>query len=360
MRAARRIVLEEALLGAGFLTAAWYLYCLVGIWALLDYLEEGLLKAYITGPGIHLEILVSGLGFGAVLALVNRFSDSPWLRRRPFGQIILLKSVFYLAALLVLAVLVNLLFLAFVFSWAELRELQEAMTPRLMMGLALFQTASILAANFLLEVRRKVGPGNLWALMSGRYHKPRDEERIFLFLDLKGSTSITEELGHARYSQFIRSCFHDLTEFVLLFGGQIYQYVGDEVVLSWPSRSPSAERFSLETFFAFQHRLSERRSWYVDQFGVHPEFRAGIADGKVTVTEVGDIKREIAFHGDALNTAARLLELCREMERPVLVSGPIQKAIAAEPDLTTHPQGEFTLRGKAEPVPVFGVEWSVA
>lgn len=360
MRASRRIFLEETGLGAGFLTAAWYFYGLVGTWAFLDYFEEGLFKTYITGPGIHLEMLVSGLGFGVGLAVVNHFSDSSWLRRRPFGQIVLLKSAIYLVVLLVLVAVVNLLLLAFVFSWDELRELQSVMTPRLILGLALFQTTNILAANFLLEVRRKMGPGNLWALVSGRYHKPREEQRVFLFLDLKGSTTIAESLGNVRYSRFIRDCFHDLTESVLRYGGQIYQYVGDEVVLSWPSRIPSSERLSLETCFSFQRRLSEKGEWYLQRYGVRPEFRGGIAHGRVTVTEVGDIKREIAFHGDALNTAARLVELCREVERPVLVSAPIHEAIAGEPDLSSVLQGEFTLRGRAEPVSVFGVEWLAA
>jgi len=360
MRASRRIFLADAILGAGFLTGAWYLYCLAGTWAFLDYFQEGLFKAYVTGPGIHLEMLVSGLGFGVVLAVVNHFSDSPWLRRRSLGQIILLKSGFYFGVLLILVVLVHLLFLAFVFSWSELRDLQSIMTPRLLLGLALFQVTSILAANFLLEVRRKMGPGNLWALVSGRYHKPRDEQRVFLFLDLKGSTAIAESLGHARYSQFIRDCFHDFTESVLRYGGQIYQYVGDEVVLSWPSRISSSERLSLETFFSFRKKLVDKKEWYRERYGIEPEFRGGIAHGKVTVTEVGDIKREIAFHGDALNTAARLLELCREVERPILVSAPIQTAIAGEPDLSTVLQGEFTLRGKSEPMPVFAVEWSAA
>lgn len=360
MKAARRMVLKEAYLGAGFLTAAWYLYYLTAVWGLMDYFQQGPYKAFVEGPGIHVEMIISGMVFGVVLALVNHLSESPKMRQRPFGQIILWKSGLFMISLVVVVALVQVALLLFVMSWAELREIQGLTTPRLLFGLGLYLALSILATNFLLEVRRKVGPGNLWALVTGRYHRPRDENRVFLFLDLKGSTAIAERLGHARYSQFIRHCFHDLTEFVLLFGAQIYQYVGDEVVLTWPSRSLETGKQSLETFFAYQSRLSERKEWYLSEFGVQPEFRAGVEEGRVTVTEVGDIKREIAFHGDALNTAARLLELCREFERPVLVSGRIRESIAEEPGLSTELQGEITLRGKTEPVSVYGVEWSPA
>ena len=80
----------------------------------------------------------------------------------------------------------------------------------------------------------------------------------------------------------------------------------------------------------------------------------------VTATEVGDIKREVAFHGDALNTAARLLELCREQERPVLISGRIREASEEEPALTTEWRGEIELREKSQPVSVVGVERAAA
>jgi adenylate cyclase len=356
MRALRRIVLEEAAIGTVFLIGAWYVYYLLAVFGLRDYLEDGLLKDYVTGPAIHVEILVSSLGIGILMAVANYLTEVPSVRHRPFGQIILLKSGLYLGGLLLLIGLVHLIFLLFLFSTEEIGALWASMSPRLLISLAGMLVMSFLALTFLLEVRRKVGPGNLWALLAGRYHRPRDEERVFLFLDLKGSTGIAESLGHSRYSQFIRHCYHDLTEFVSEFHAQIYQFVGDEVVLTWPVVKGDAERRSLETFFAFRRRLKDRQSWYQEEFGVAPEFRGGVEGGTVTATEVGDIKREIAFHGDPLNTAARLLEACREYDRPVLVSGRIRETVAAEPGISTDLQGELILRGKTEPVAVYGVQ----
>ena len=356
MKALRRIVLEEAIIGVIFLTVAWYVYYITAVWGMLDHMEDGALKTYATGPGIHVEMLVSAVGLGVLLAVVNHLAEVPAFRRKSVGHIILLKGVFYLASLSLLILVIHGVFLLFFFTWEEIQGLWGAMSPRLLTSLGVFLILSSLGLAFLMEVRRKVGPGNLGALLIGRYHRPREEDRLFLFLDLKGSTAIAERLGHSRYSQFIRQCYHDLTEFVLLFQAQIYQFVGDEVVLTWPQNRGKAGRKSLDTFFAFQERLAEKQDWYQDEFGVAPEFRGGVEEGFVTATEVGDIKREIAFHGDALNTAARLLELCREYDTAVLVSGRIRESIATEPGLFTQLQGEINLRGKTEPVTVYGVE----
>jgi len=355
MKVHRRILLQEAAMSAGLFTAAWYLYYLMGVGSMADYVEAGPFLDYISSPAIHIEMLVSGLMLSVILVVVSHITEGTSLRLRPFGQIILLKSALYLLGLTMVAVAVNLVFLGFVYSWSELRAIWGIMSPRLVAGLAGWMIFSILVVNFIMEVRRKVGPGKLWALLTGRYHQPREENRVFLFLDLKGSTSITESLGHARYSQFLRQIYHDLTEIVLLHDAEIYQYVGDEVVLTWPARAPGSGARSLHAFFAFRQKLQRKEAWYRGTFGAVPEFRAGIECGEVTATEVGDIKRDIAFHGDPLNTAARLLELCSEYGQPVLVSGRIRDAITSDGSLVTEPRGELTLRGQGRPVRVYGV-----
>lgn len=360
MRALRRIVLEEAVIGVLFLIGAWYTYYFVAVWGFLDYAQDSALREYVTGPGVHIEIIILSVGLGVLMAFINHLAEVPALRHKPVGQIVLIKGVLYLLSFLTIVVLTHMAFLLFVYSWEEIRELHSLLSARLLTSLILFLILSLMGLAFILEVRRKVGPGNLTALLTGRYHRPREENRVFLFLDLKGSTTIAERLGHTRYSQFIRHCFHDLTDSVLSFHAQVYQFVGDEVVLTWPQVRGRVGRKSLDTFFAFKERLQERRSWYLEEFGVAPEFRGGVEEGSVTATEVGDIKREIAFHGDALNTAARLLELCGEYDAAVLVSGRIHEQIAQEPGLNTLPQGEITLRGKTEPVAVYGVESAMA
>src|SRR5205085_6118954 len=86
-----------------------------------------------------------------------------------------------------------------------------------------------------LEVIDKYGPGMFWSMLSGKYHNPKIENRIFIFLDINESTTIAEDLGHEKYFRMLRDFFNDITIPVLANDGHIYQYVGDEVLVSWPN-----------------------------------------------------------------------------------------------------------------------------
>ena len=61
MRAIRRIVIDEAIIGAVFLLGVWYVYYLLAVWGLMDYFGEGVLREYVTGPAIHVEIIFASV-----------------------------------------------------------------------------------------------------------------------------------------------------------------------------------------------------------------------------------------------------------------------------------------------------------
>ena len=88
---------------------------------------------------------------------------------------------------------------------------------------------------------RKLGPGILFQYLTGKYFKPREEERIFMFMDLKSSTAIAEKAGHIMYSKLIQDCYQELTTPVKDNKGEIYQYVGDEVVICWKTKKRIGE-----------------------------------------------------------------------------------------------------------------------
>jgi adenylate cyclase len=209
----------------------------------------------------------------------------------------------------------------------------------------------------MLEIERILGPGNMWRLFMGRYRRPQEEQRVFLLMDLKGSTAIAEELGHHRYSELLQECYRDLSRVVMRHEAAIYQYVGDEVVLSWLNMENGMQkRESIHTFFDYQMTLQNKQKDYIDRFGKVPEFRGGIDVGTVTVIEVGDVKREIAYHGDVLNTAARLLELCKTRDDELVVSQAVGEAADLEEEIHTTWSEAVSLRGKREPVVAYGLD----
>ena len=223
-----------------------------------------------------------------------------------------------------------------------------------------FQTPSFLASTvfigimvgatqFMLQVNDKFGPGVLWKLLTGRYYNPRDEERIFMFLDLRSSTAIAEHLGHQRFFELLRELFQDVTRPVVDSRGEIYQYVGDEVVISWPVERGLEDANCLACFFRIERAITDKGSEYRDRFGVTPSFKAGVHMGLATVGEIGVVKKDIVYSGDVLNTTSRIQEECNRYGVDLIASSVL---LGRMPPSTFQaaPIGEITLRGKAEPL----------
>ena len=189
-------------------------------------------------------------------------------------------------------------------------------------------------------------------LQSSRYAGLR---RIFLFLDLKGSTTIAEKLGHNTYSQLLRNCYHDLTEIVIKYKADIYQYIGDEVVLSWKTKDAFQTLNCIKLYFAYDNKLKEHKEFYMKHYHTLPEFKGGMDMGVVTVAEIGDIKREIAYHGDVLNTASRIQEQCKVLDKNLLISENLEKELIDLNGFEKEFIGEVTLRGKEKNVKLYSL-----
>ena len=215
----------------------------------------------------------------------------------------------------------------------------------------------ILSVDFFLVLLRQVnlflGEGNLWRLLGGRFYTPREEDRIFMFLDLESSTSHAEALGHVEYSSLIQDCFDDLGVSAD-FEAAVYQYVGDGAVLTWSPEAGLARGNCVRAFAGFRHRLASKAGYYQSRYGVRPRFTAGVNMGPVVVTEVGRHKKEIAYHGDTLNTAARIQGQCRVSDQDLLISGQLRDALGGD-EAGYLPLGEIALRGKEEPTLLFAV-----
>ena len=352
-----RMFLRESTFAAVAFTAAIYLYFLTSNWGIREYLSEGPLRQYLSSPAVHVQYVMAGVMFGVLLGAINRLTESGWLRSRPVFLVVLIRSGLYGVGLsLVIFAVVLFFILTSILSAESMLAIFLDFSPRYLLSIGIWLTLVVIGVNFLLEIRRLVGEGNLWRLLLGHYRRPRDENRVFLFMDLVASTAAAERLGHRRYSQFIQECFQDLTTVALRYGGRIYQYVGDEIVMTWPEESRDCQRNSVQAFFAYERILAEKRGSYEERFGMSPVFRGGIDVGSVTATEVGELKRAIAYHGDVLNTASRLLDLCKERNGRLMVSERVGDAVIDDPTVHSGWQDQVRVRGKEEPIFVYSLE----
>lgn len=217
---------------------------------------------------------------------------------------------------------------------------------------------SILVATIMSIIRQLnllLGKGKLLKLVRGDFYSPRVENRVFMFIDLKGSTKIAEGLGHLRYSKFLQDCFKDLNV-VGQFEAEIYQYVGDEVVLTWHMSPTMDYSKCLEAYWAYEDQLKSRHDYYCQNYDVQPEFKAGMHLGEVTTAEVGDIKREIAHHGDTINVTARIQEKCNEFESSLLISEDFLDRIHVNGKFKAEFKAEEKLRGKEVHIKLYSLE----
>lgn len=213
-------------------------------------------------------------------------------------------------------------------------------------GLCLFYT----------EVSDNIGQGVLMNFFTGKYHQPIEEERIFIFLDMKSSTTIAEQLGHVKYFSMLKKYYSDLSDPIIEYGGEIYQYVGDEIIVTWKHKEGIRNNHCLHCFFAMKAALSNQAEKYNQVYGVVPTFKAGIHLGEVTSGEIGVIKREITFSGDVLNTTARIQGLCNTYNVDLLTSEKFVNTLDLSMGLEKKALGETELRGRNEKINLYTLE----
>lgn len=210
--------------------------------------------------------------------------------------------------------------------------------------------------NILMQVNIYFGKGGLLKLITGKYHQPKKEERIFMFLDMKSSIALAENLGDINYSRFLKQFFLDISDPIEKSNGEIFQYVGDEVVVTWLPKRNSDYDYPIKCFFDILATIDRKKGHYYKHFGVLPEFKAAIHSGMVVTTTVGYYKTDIVHHGDAINTASRIQEKCNELNSKLLISEELSNKVENKDHLFINDLGKFLLKGKKKEVRLYSVE----
>lgn len=345
----------------GFNLIAWIiagnLFVVFRFFGMYDFEQYFVLKQPIEMGLMFFEANVVSVVNGLLLSLVDFALDTPNFKRKSFQYTIIVKSLAYVVMMFISIVSIFVLHGILISRENNfMYSLNYTLSSNYTIALYIYGACISLLINFLKEVNKKFGPGVLLKLFSGRYSAPRIEDRIFMFIDLKASTTLAEKLGHIRYSRLIQDCFHDVTDVVAKYRAEIYQYVGDEIVLTWELEKGIENNNCFEFFFEFRNKLESFADVYKERYGIIPEFKAGMNCGTVTVAEVGEIKKEIAYHGDVLNTASRIQDQCNLHNKPVLISHNLQKVMLRTAKYKTFPIGEIMLKGKQKPVQIFSLE----
>ncbi len=231
---------------------------------------------------------------------------------------------------------------------------QDAFHPEWLMQKIIYWVGLFFITQLIIEINEKYSPGVFMDIMLGKYVEPKIESRIVMFMDLKDSTPIAEKLGHEQYFKFIRDFIHQISYALIEHGGRIYQYVGDEVVVSWFNNQQNAKR-SMAALIRSRRNLQKQSEEFRRKYGVIPEFRVGIHVGDVTVGEIGVIKKDIAMSGDTMNTTARIRSACSELNQKYIISEEMRELIDLK-SWQTESLGIIDLKGKGNGIELFSLK----
>ena len=301
--------------------------------------------------------IVSGISGGLIGGTTLVFFWSTWLRTLSYQRSLLNIFLTYTLVYAMVAIITSLYYRSSEFNifpigrelwtgvWSDITSILQIQSYFLWLFIVLITIIALL-------VNDKYGPGIFAAFLLGKYFHPKREDRVFMFLDLRGSTAIAEQLGEEKYFNLLKELFRDSTPAILEANGEIYQYVGDEVVISWRQEIGINKANAIRCFFNIQQLFKDKEVYYREKYeGIVPEFKAGLHCGSVMAGEIGVLKRDIVYSGDVLNTAARIQAKCNELHVNILLSENLINLMNHKLDLYNIKEiGKIDLRGKKEPL----------
>ncbi len=170
------------------------------------------------------------------------------------------------------------------------------------------------------QVVQDLGDSGLAALKNGRRQKAG-----LIFIDLRGFTTLSQQLEPDEVSELISDYRRRVSAVVRRENGIIDKFIGDAVMIVF-----DGEQASKRCLNCGAGLLDEMARWTAERKSAGlPSLGSGIGLhwGEVFLGVIGDQDRlEFSVFGDAVNTAARLESLTRDLEMDLIVSNDLVTA----------------------------------
>jgi adenylate cyclase len=289
--------------------------------------------------------LLMSVALGSTELFVLQGPMREWLGGLSFATSLMVRSTIYVAIITVI-------------QWSQLGEVIAGLSPdtSTFWSSIIYSAVLSVVMNLALGVTNIIGPRAFLNFFIGRYHTPVEEKRFVLFVDIAGSTGLAERLGGIAIHRLLDRTFRLLTVAVVDYRGEVLNYVGDEVIVTWPERGGAIDCRPLRCFVAMRDELSRASGQLEREFGAAPRIRGSLHFGPVIVGEIGDVKRAIVFNGDVMNTAARLEELSRNVDGGFLASRAAMERFRSAPPFAVRDLGRLPIRGRADGIDVVGID----
>ena len=305
--------------------------------------------------------IVNGFIIGFLIGFIEPIFSNSRIGRLPYSALLFLRVILYFIITLTSIYILLIIYLKSEglgsSSLSDSQIVEEINSVYFLSNInILYVLLIILSASFLWQLKAFFGKGIIFNYLFGKYHKPVSEERIFMFLDLDNATTLAEKLGSEKYSLLLSDFFNDLDSAFGKTRGSVHQYVGDEVVVIWKLKSGLKNNNCLKSYFLAMEILEKKKDYYLSKYKILPSFKASLHLGEVTITEIGASKKEIAYHGDTINTASRICASARTLGNNILISKEVYDRLNKDDNIIYEDLGEHNFKGKNEKIHIYSIK----
>ena len=177
-----------------------------------------------------------------------------------------------------------------------------------------------------------------------------------LFSDIRGFTSMSENMQPEEVVTFLREYLTVMTEAVFKHGGTVDKYIGDAIMALYnvPFEAPDHALRAVRTALEFQARLQPLAERFAARHGGKLACGVGIHTGDAVVGTIGSEQRlEYTAIGDTINLGSRLEGLTKEFSVPIIISEATHAEVREH--FGARDLGEVTVKGKVIPVKIYAV-----
>ena len=301
--------------------------------------------------------IISATAITILFTLLDLIFSDRIMRYSPIRGTLFIRSLFYFILSITFIFLTNIdypEYLLQIRSFENFKNLMPEIDITAIRFMVFFYVACIINHSYK-EIHKKIGLGHFFEWFFGGLNKPREEDRVFMFIDMKSSTTLAERLKHKKFSRLVQDVFNDMAV-VDNYHGEIYQYLGDGAIISWDVHSGIKNNNCLKAYFAFSRVIEKRSGYYERKYGYIPKFKAGLHVGEIMTLQVGSIRRDISYNGDTINTAARIESMCNELKQDLLISGVLYETLENREEFIFKDVGTIKLKGKQKGVLIYHVK----
>lgn len=296
--------------------------------------------------GIAIGVVISGLSSSFESLFVGEPSSK--IRSMPFLYSLIIRMIVHTTIILITILCVQYIY--FVLTGIQILEENNLSSLLTDIGFSFVFLGIII---FIFQMRNFIGGKTLTSLVLGRYNSPQVEQRIFMVLDVVGSTSAAQKIGDTNFHKFLNELFILMDQPIHKFDGEIHSYVGDAILAVWPlDKSPEKNERIFKAIQSIQQICILNQNAMLEKFNVLPEISISVHAGPVAIGETGHRKRQITYLGNALNLTFRLEGVAKKEGLPsrFIISDNLLKSCQLPSGLKAVSIGAHRVKGVDEPI----------